>query len=666
MSVTDVLHYFVIIFGLSAAVIFLLHRFKIPSIAGFLIAGVILGPHGFGLVEDVHGVELLAEIGVILLLFTIGLEFSISDFIKAKGTIAAGALQVLLTIFVTALVAVLCGYSGNTSIFIGFLVSLSSTAIVLKILSDKAEVDSFHGRAMVGILIFQDICLIPLMFLIPVLSGGRIVVSELLLSFLKAFLVILIVFLGGRWVVPRLLFFAVRTKSRELFIIAIVLVCLGVAVVTSHFGLSLAIGAFLAGLILSESEYGHQAMSEILPMKEIFIGLFFVSVGMLLNLKYTSLHFSHTLQAFGIILGIKTVITSLVVLLMKYPLKQAIHVGLGLAQIGEFSFVMAGVGKANGLISMDGYQLFLSASVLSMLSAPFLLMIAPKVAEWVSELIAKGKAVKLQELINEESQNKMQAHVIIIGFGLTGRTLSKVLKEADIPYVILDLNINTVKAMKKQGEPVHFGDATSPEILNSLGIKSARILVIAINIPGSVRRIVDTARRQNPNIYIVVRTRYVIEVDELRATGANEVIPEEFEVSIEIFARVLHHYHVPYNTIADFVDSIRKDNYQSLRAVDLGGKHLFASCETFPCQIIPDIQLESYLLSGKSRLSCMSLKETDLRAKTGVTLIAVRRQEQLFSNPGADFKLQQGDVLFLTGDTVTIKKAIQYFEGSAL
>src|SRR3990172_4583591 len=178
-------------------------------------------------------------------------------------------------------------------------------------------------------------------------------------------------------------------------------------------------------------------MSEILPMKEIFIGLFFVSVGMLLNLKYTSLHFSHTLQAFGIILGIKTVITSLVVLLMKYPLKQAIHVGLGLAQIGEFSFVMAGVGKANGLISMDGYQLFLSASVLSMLSAPFLLMIAPKVAEWVSELIAKGKAVKLQELINEESQNKMQAHVIIIGFGLTGRTLSKVLKEADIPYVIL-------------------------------------------------------------------------------------------------------------------------------------------------------------------------------------------------------------------------------------
>jgi CPA2 family monovalent cation:H+ antiporter-2 len=405
-------------------------------------------------------------------------------------------------------------------------------------------------------------------------------------------------------------------------------------------------------------------MSEILPMKEIFIGLFFVSVGMLLNLDYTASHFSQTLQAFGIILGIKTVITALVVLMMKYPLKQAVHVGLGLAQIGEFSFVMAGVGKAKGLITMDGYQLFLSASVLSMLSAPFLLMIAPRVAERVSELIAKGKAVKPHEVIHEEeeSQNKMQAHVIIIGFGLTGRTLSKVLKEANIPYMILDLNINTVKAMKKHGEPIHFGDATSPEILNNVGIRSAKILVIAINIPGSVRRIVDTARRQNPNIYIVVRTRYVLEVDDLRATGANEVIPEEFEVSIEIFARVLHHYHVPYNTITDFVDSIRKDNYQSLRTVDLGGKNLFASCETFPCQIIPDIQLESYLLPGKSRLSGMSLKETDLRAKTGVTIIAVRRQEQLFSNPGADFTLHSRDVLFLTGDTVTIKKAIQYFE----
>ena len=661
MAVTDVLRYFVVIFGLSAAVIYLLNRFKIPSIAGFLIAGIILGPHGLGLVHDVHGVELLAEIGVILLLFTIGLEFSISDFIKAKGTILAGTLQVLLTIVVSAIIASLYGNSFNKALFIGFLVSLSSTAIVLKILADKAEVDSFHGRVMVGILIFQDICLIPLMFLIPALSGDKIVLSALVLSFLKAFLVILFVFLGGRWIVPRLLFFAVRTKSRELFIIAIVLICLGVALFTSQFGLSLAIGAFLAGLILSESEYGHQAISEILPMKEIFIGLFFVSVGMLMDMDYTTSHFRLTIQAFVIILVVKTVVTTLSVLMLKYPLKQALHVGLGLAQIGEFSFVMAGVGKAKELISMDQYQLFLSAAVLSMLSAPFLLMIAPRIAEWLSGFFEKGKPLKKQEII-DQTHSKMRDHVIIIGFGLTGRTLSRVLKEANIPYVVLDLNIKTVRTMKKLGEPIYFGDATSTEILHSLGVESAKILVIAINMPGSVRRIVDVARRQNPNIYIVVRTRYIIEVDDLRNTGANEVIPEEFEVSIEIFARVLHHYHVPYNAITDFVDSIREDNYNSLRKVDLGGKNLFETCTSFPCEIMPDIQLETYILTPQSRTSGKTIKEIDLRAKTGVTIIAVRKQGQLVSNPGADITINSGDVLFLTGDRDTIKKAIQYLE----
>lgn len=661
MTVTDILHNFVVIFGLSAAVIYLLNRLKIPSIVGFLVAGIILGPHGLGLVHDVHGVELLAEIGVILLLFTIGLEFSISDFIKAKGTIIAGTLQVLLTIVVTAIIALFFGNNFNKALFIGFLVSLSSTAIVLKILSDKAEVDSFHGRVMVGILIFQDICLIPLMFLIPALSGDKIVLAELLWSFAKAFLVILLVFLGGRWFVPRLLFFAVRTKSRDLFIIAIVLICLGVALITSQFGLSLAIGAFLAGLILSESEYGHQAISEILPMKEIFIGLFFVSVGMLLELDFTISHFGLILRVFIIILVVKTIITTLAVFLLKYPLKQALHVGIGLAQIGEFSFVMVNVGKAKELISMDQYQLFLSASVLSMLSAPFMLMAAPKIAEWVNSFFEKGKPVRQQEAI-EQTHSKMRDHVIIIGFGLTGRTMSKVLKEANIPYVVLDLNINTVRTMKKQGEPIHFGDATSPEILHSLGIQYAKVLVIAINVPGSVRRIVDVVRRQNPNIYIIVRTRYIIEVEDLRNTGANEVIPEEFEVSIEIFARVLHRYHVPYNAISDFVDSIRKDNYNSLRKVDLGGRNLFEACTTFPCEIIPDIQLETYMLTPQSSLSGKTIMEIGLRAKTGVTIIAVRSQGRLVSNPGADFKINSGDILFLTADKDSIKKAIQYLE----
>jgi CPA2 family monovalent cation:H+ antiporter-2 len=668
MSVPETLEPLVVIFGVSALVILLLHRFKIPSIAGFLIAGVILGPHGFALVNDIHSVEVLAEIGVILLLFTIGLEFSISDFIKAKGTIVAGALQVLGTIVVVALVVHFYGRPWNTAIFWGFLVALSSTAIVLKVLSDKAEVDSYHGRIMVGILIFQDICLVPMMFLIPVLSGGKLEPLELLITFGKAVAVILIVFLGGRWVVPRLLYYAVKTKSRELFLIAVVIMCLGVALITSKFGLSLAIGAFLAGLIVSESEYAHQAISEIIPFKELFIGLFFVSVGMLMNLKFTLANIQVELLLFAIILVAKTLIIALIILMQKYPLKTAVHVGLGLAQIGEFSFVMAGVGRSSNIITSDGYQIFISASVISMLAAPFLLMAAPATARMISkkspEKTRTGVRTPVAKEISEmETGHKKHNHVIIIGFGLTGRTLTRVLKDVNISYVVLDLNIQTVREMRKKNEPIHYGDATSAEILHTLNILKAKVLVIAINAPASVRRIVEVARKENPKIYIIVRTRYVMEVDALKAAGADEVIPEEFEVSIEIFARVLHHFQIPYNSITDMVELIRQDSYQSLRGVDFKRKHLLEACTTFPCEALPEIRIETYLVTKDSSLSQTTLKDSNMRAKTGATVIAVNRKGQMVSNPGADFKIAEGDVLFLTGDMESIQRAIHFFDG---
>lgn len=386
-----------------------------------------------------------------------------------------------------------------------------------------------------------------------------------------------------------------------------------------------------------------------------------------MDLKFTLANLRVELLLFTLILLTKSLIIALIALMQKYPLKTAVHVGLGLAQIGEFSFVMAGVGRASNLVSADGYQVFISASVISMLAAPFLLMGAPTIARWISRKAPEKtkKAVPTsaaKEVADIEPVHNVQNHVIIIGFGLTGRTLTQVLKEVDIPYVVLDMNINTVREMRKQNEPIHYGDATSAEILHTLSLSKAKVLVIAINAPGSVRRIVDVARRENPDIYIIVRTRYVMEVDALRKAGANEVIPEEFEVSIEIFARALHHFQIPYNSIADMVEVIRTDSYQALRGVDFKRNHLFEACTTFPCEAMPEIRIETYLVTPESRLVSTTLKDINVRAETGATVITVRQQGQMVSNPGADFEIMGGDVLFLTGGMETIQKAIHFFD----
>ncbi|RMD58715.1 MAG: hypothetical protein D6828_02480 [Nitrospirae bacterium] len=549
--------------------------------------------------------------------------------------------------------------SWNSAVFWGFLVALSSTAIVLKILSDKAEVDSFHGRIMVGMLIFQDICLIPMMFMISVLSGEKLVLSELFLSFLKALFIVVLVFISGRLVVPRLLFYAVATKSRELFIITIILLCLSIAIITSKFGLSLAIGAFLAGLILSESEYAHQALAEILPLKELFLGLFFVSVGMLMDISYASSNLISILTLFLMIIVVKVFITTIVILLQKYPLKTAIYVGLGLAQIGEFSFVMAGVGKFSNLMPTDEYQLFLSASVLSMLSAPFILMSAPFISERIGNMFSP-KEEDISSITKKKADIKN--HVIIVGYGLIGSTLAKVLKEVNIPYVVVELNIKTVQSMKNRGEPIYYGDATTPGILHEMNIQEAEVLVVAINAPAALRKIVELAKKENPDLHIIVRTRYIMEVEELKAAGADEVIAEEFEASIEIFAKTLNYYQFPYNLIIDMVNRIRSDSYRALRGVDVGGKHLFESCTTFPCEIMPEIHVQTYIIGEDSPYLGKSLKEMDLRAETGATIIAVRRDGRLMPNPGADFRLVAGDVLFLTGDREAIRRAIAHLE----
>ena len=652
----------VIIFGVSASVIFLLHKLRVPSIVGFLTAGVLLGPHGFGLVRDIREVELLAEVGIILLLFTIGLEISLKNLKRIRSAVLGGGLsQVLLTLLATAAIAYPFLQRWNTSLFAGFLVALSSTAIVMKMLFDRGEIDSPHGRLSIGILIFQDLCVVPLILLIPILSGASGSFIELLWTLLKSATIIFVVIFGARWLVPNILHQIVHTRSRELFVITIILLCLGTALFTSWLGLSLALGAFLAGLIISESEYAYQAISDILPFKDSFNGLFFVSIGMLMNLSFLRENVLLILIGVAIILLLKIFTGSFSVYLIGHPLRISLQAGIHLAQIGEFSFVLAMAGKSAGLVSESHYQLFLSASVITMILTPFLFQASPSISAWVS---SKKLLDRLDRMRKREEKEILfpgkEDHVIIIGFGLNGKNLAEVLRETSIPYVVLDLNNETAREMRKRGEPIFYGDGTSPEILHKLGLASARMLVVVISDPASTRRIVRLARKENPRIYIIVRTRYTAEVEDLLQLGANEVIPEEFETSIEIFAKVLHRYQVPRNLLFDQIERIRSGSYEALRRVELPVKSLPEKCE-----IITDIETETYLIREQTPAAGHTIRDLKIRSRTGATVIAVRRDGEILPSPDPDFVFKTGDIVYLIGEREKVLKAIELIESSS-
>ena len=657
---SDFLTLLAIILGVSALVVFLLHKLKIPSIVGFLVAGVIIGPHGVGLVRDTHDVEMMAEIGVILLLFTIGIEFSISRLLRIKkAVIVGGGLQVLLTILVASIASYVATGGARRSILFGFLVALSSTAIVMKMLAEKGETDSPHGRIMVGILIFQDLCVVPLMLLTPALAGEGIGAVGVMAKMGKALFIVAAVLFSAKWVIPRLLHQVVSTRSRELFTITIILLCFGIALLTSRFGLSLALGAFLAGLIISDSEYAHQATSDILPLKDSFIGLFFVSVGMLMDFGYMTSNYRNIIVVVALILALKVVTGTVSALMAGGSLRASLQAGQGLVQIGEFSFVLAVTGKEMGIITEDFYQSFLSSSVITMMLTPFIINAAPSVSGWITSRHPLRRLSRLRSE-GEGYPRKREDHVIIIGFGLNGRNLAKVLKETDIPYLILEVNSDTVREMKRKGEPIYYGDGTSIEILHKLTIGRARLLVVAISDPASTRAIVSVARHENPDLHIIVRTRYLAEVDDLKSLGANEVIPEEFETSVEIFSRVLQQYNFPNNMILEMVDRVRSGSYTALRKLELPRSNLFEQCEW-----LPGMEVDGYRVAEDSLIIEKTIAELQVRKKTGVTIIAIRRGAEVFANPEPHFTLKQGDIILFTGDRESMHKASTYFKRGA-
>jgi CPA2 family monovalent cation:H+ antiporter-2 len=642
----------IIILLVSLPIIFLFNRINVPSLVGFLVAGMIIGPYGFQLISDVNNIAVMAEVGVILLLFTIGLELSIEKlFLMKKFLLLAGGLQVILTTIFSSLIFYLVGFPLNKSIFFGMLMSVSSTAIILKILYDRDELESPHGKIALSISLFQDLATVPMILLLPILgmASGQTEINiayQLVFAFVSVFLIVA----AARVLMPRILYQLAKLKIKEVFTIGIILLLLGTAYLTHTIGLSFAIGAFVAGLILSESEYSHQIVSEILPFKDVFNSIFFASIGMLVSLNIIAdLPVQLILLVIGIIL-LKFLIVFGIVLVMRYPLRTAIMSGLLLAQIGEFSFVIAQEGAGFNLFPEDLFNVFLASSIFTMLISSFLYQVSPKIVD-----LFQSAPVMHKPTDKVITSAKYKNHVIIAGFGLNGRNLARVLTETGIKYVVIELNPQTIKHEKKKGENIIFGDVTRKEILQKAGVEAALVLVIAISDPSSSRRALMLAKQTNPHIHVIVRTRYTNEINQLIKLGADEVIPEEFETSLQIFGKVLRKFHIPLNVIMKQISILRSESYSMMVKEELTTHPLVNLNEILAAGLT-----DTFFVDDDNSFIGKTLSEINLRAKTDATIIAIVRNGKTISNPSGGEIINLHDTLVITGTHQAVDDAFDY------
>jgi CPA2 family monovalent cation:H+ antiporter-2 len=647
-----------ILFGLAIVAVTLFRRLRFPSIIGFLVAGILAGPHSLGLISDTRQVEQLAEIGVVLLLFTIGIEFSLKELMRIRQMVLlGGGLQLGLTVLAVALLGEVLSFPLSQSIFFGFLVALSSTAILMKLLMDAGEMDAPHGKVAMGILIFQDLCVVPLMLFTPFLAGEGEGLAGILVVSAKAVAVVLTAHYGARFAVPWIFGHVVKTRSRELFILTIIFIGFGTAWITAQVGLSLALGAFIAGLAISESEYSHQALGDMIPFRDAFMSLFFISVGMLLD---PAVVLNHPVLIASLVLGIiliKTLITTGAAMSLGLPMRIAVISALSLAQIGEFSFVLSQSGLRFGILTRELYQIFLAASVATMGLTPLCLRLAPSFADRIVALFPRRFTRGTGVLAGRGHKMAISGHVVIVGYGLNGRNLARVLKHLKIPFLIIETNPFTVKAERRKGNQIIFGDASNPEILAHANIDRARIVVVAISDAPSSRRIAAQARKLNPAIHVIVRTRYIAEMEPLYKLGANEVIPEEFETSIEILSRVLRYFLMTHDDIERCVAEVRGDSYEMFRTMSRGHSHAVGIGG-----FLSGAEIGTFRVGPGSPLAGKSLRDGVLRDRSGATLLMIKRGESVVPNPDPVWELRDGDIVLLLGTPEQLAAAAGLFE----
>jgi CPA2 family monovalent cation:H+ antiporter-2 len=657
-----------VLLGFAILILTIFYRFQVPPVLGFLVTGMLIGPYGLGILHGGQN-ELNADLGVIFLLFTIGVDLSLKELWKMKKALfLGGTLQILLTIFLTLIVCSSLGFSSATSAFFGFLISLSSTAIVLKVLQDRNEVYTQHGKTSLAILIFQDLAIVPLILITPLLAGDALnFEGSLSTVFLKGSLVILVFILSAKFLIPYIFYHVGRTGNKELFLVSVVFICLSTALFTSSIGLSLALGAFLAGIVISGSQYSQQAMGNIVPLRDMFMSFFFVSVGMLLNIGYLLDHLPILILASIALIIIKSIAGVTITFLLGYPLRTAILTGFALSQVGEFSFVLSRLGVEYSLLTEETYQAFLAVSIITMGVTPFLINASYKPVDFlVTKVSGTTNGMKLihglySEPIKEEEQAEpeMKDHLIIVGFGFSGKTVSKAAKAAGIPYIIVEANPETVLQEKQKGENIHYGDATFEAVLEHAGVKSARVLIIGISDSTATGKIVELVKKLNPNICIIAKVRDLQEMKRLNSLGADEIIPEEYETSVEIFVRVLEKYLVPRENIEKLVNDVRANGYRMLRK--LSGN----TCDDSEFSIkdgLPGVDIQVLKVEDGSSFDGKALADLNFRKKHGVTVLSVRRGSDLIYTPEGNFILHAKDACILLGKPEDLCNIRRFFE----
>jgi CPA2 family monovalent cation:H+ antiporter-2 len=553
---TDIL----IIFAVAVPVAYFFHKLKLPPIIGFLVTGALIGPSGIGLVQDIDRIDLLAQVGVALLVFSLGLEFSLKHFGEIKGVAVGGTLQIILTIFIVVIAAISFGFTWQNGILLGSALSLSSTAIVYHVLSQQRLTDSPHGRIAIGILVLQDLSSIPMIALLPLLSAsfGTIHSSDIYAAVFKIIAVAGTFLLGQKFIIPWVLHRITFTRSKELFLVTILLIALGFGFLTNEMGLSFALGAFLAGLMVADTDFRFHALSEIAPFRYCFNGLFFVSIGMLFHPAFLTSHWGLVAVILLVLPIGKALISTLVVSLLGYPVNVSAMAGLSLSQVGEFSFLILLIARKAGAIPETLYDFTIAAAFLTILITPAVMYASPTIVNLIERLLPLKMICGKKRLaaINAE---ELKNHVIICGFGPLGSSVGHILEKAEREYLVLELNPATVKKIRNlgTGRPVYLGDGASAEILYKSGIEKASALAITAPDYMNSISIIKQARAMNPDIKIITRARFRSQVSDLYAAGADIVISEELEAGIEMGRYILLHMGVDESTIEQYIQTIR-------------------------------------------------------------------------------------------------------------
>jgi CPA2 family monovalent cation:H+ antiporter-2 len=584
------------------------------------------------------------------------MEFSLKHLMRIRRVVFLGGLmQVSLTAAIFFVASRFWHSNILSGVFIGLIVALSSSALVLKILQERSEITSNYGRTVVGILIFQDLMLVPLLLFTNLIGGDSLDIQREILSLLlKAIIIVSFVYVGNKWLLPKLLHIIAMTRNQELFMMSIFLICLGVAWITSEMGMSLAFGAFLAGLMISESEYSHNAFGDLVAFKDTFTSFFFVSIGMMLNMHFVIDNYILVIVSVLLIIGIKTLIAGATGFALGHTFKGTVMVGLALSQIGEFSFILAKLGLQNGVIPEFYYQLFLAVSVTTMAMSPFLIQGAPRLADLLLKLPLPEKLRKGLFPLPEIEVPDLNNHLVIIGKDTSALKLSVMAKHVNLPYAAIVFDPSLIRERQKNGEIVIYGDAVNLPVLEKAHVDTSDVVVISVGDIIPAMAILEKVRQLSSNAYIVVRAKQTEDIEKLYELGADQVMPEKLEIAIDLFTRILTHRLFTQSQIRKITNDIRENYYGIFREKDVNNKpSLFDELEHLEVAVIT--------VDENSEVAKIALNDSRLRNRSGITILSIKRDSKLIEHPDAQTVLCSGDIVYVLGTNEQITKARELF-----